>query len=1036
MRARFWLPTLLVGFMFFAGLPATYSLIVQSSSATESPEQSSGRASARVQQFPIPGPMRSFLRMAGISQHTPAEEILPALSWNVSTLGFELSDRPTEFLVLLRRYVVQARELSALAGGSEVIRVSNCDEARPLLRILGYRVLGQCGEAGASLLTSDAERAFLTVDSGFPLTDLEQTLSGGKAFEYSYPANPVPVLFSEDDWTTASSRNHVENSRDLLETILNDHSVARLYWAISKMDPRTGQYLQQNIGIRKLLSYAAQLDFYGSHIHIRDGRVVVPGGQSADRAWEELSGANPSMPSDFIPRLLLKDKGWLAAYFDVLSMVNQRQQNAFAEPQRLKRFYTALRPSDRGNNAARGVFRPSPWLLLLVSRVDWDQNGQPWTPGGIEVWREILKSDKSHATRDWAKRHNAKNPDELLECMFAFSRRDEAAGALQAYITLGDLDRRRPSDRRLSPETVRLMSEKFAEYSDQYKVFSEFPELSDASIKLFIETASQVSKSPSSFRGNALGIMQANIGLWQILARQGQISRADMDDSWQRVLKPFSHVRSGSQLYDAGRTSLAELSRAATSNPSLSQDETIELLAGPRQNTAAGKQIHNEMADRIRSVLNGQRLVSLDTLTALGVGLKAKGEGASTPQYLLDLANELHDFEMPQPMFSSSERAEWAARVYNTRHTDLEMRSSVGEILKSTKASRSQVEDARGQLVPFFRDTLVGLNYAYYEPPGSQALHNNPLFVRSHDFAGETVEGINTIWQAPQLYGVGYPAGGGAHLVGSLADLPYVLSDLEQDFIAPKNIQALIWRELVPSILTSAVLSRWWNVSPNEMHAVTLYQKEGEELLSASTNDEELRNKLMIVLSDRMLPRRLEQIELRIKSGNVPEMLPTLMPADTFYLAEEFERRYPNESAVHSVSAKELATLHRLHPEDVNWKRLSQDFGVPHPTLAQTYGRELLNVPPLPAFSGYASRLLGESWDSSNLYWARLADETGHAPIELNILVPEFTLHMVERIFATDFEDWPAILRAMRETGEEFRNKKVASLTETPAQRQ
>jgi len=31
------------------------------------------------------------------------------------------------------------------------------------------------------------------------------------------------------------------------------------------------------------------------------------------------------------------------------------------------------------------------------------------------------------------------------------------------------------------------------------------------------------------------------------------------------------------------------------------------------------------------------------------------------------------------------------------------------------------------------------------------------------------------------------------------------------------------------------------------------------------------------------------------------------------------------------------------------------------------------------------------------------------------------TRHMVEKIFATDFEDWPALLRAMHETGEDFR---------------
>ncbi len=55
------------------------------------------------------------------------------------------------------------------------------------------------------------------------------------------------------------------------------------------------------------------------------------------------------------------------------------------------------------------------------------------------------------------------------------------------------------------------------------------------------------------------------------------------------------------------------------------------------------------------------------------------------------------------------------------------------------------MEEARGQLASFFRDTLVGLNYAYYEPPGAQALHNNPLFVRSHDFSAETVGGIDRL---------------------------------------------------------------------------------------------------------------------------------------------------------------------------------------------------------------------------------------------------------------------------------------------------
>jgi hypothetical protein len=121
-----------------------------------------------------------------------------------------------------------------------------------------------------------------------------------------------------------------------------------------------------------------------------------------------------------------------------------------------------------------------------------------------------------------------------------------------------------------------------------------------------------------------------------------------------------------------------------------------------------------------------------------------------------------------------------------------------------------------------------------------------------------------------------------------------------------------------------------------------------------------------------------------------------------------------------------LASLSARFPRELGWDRLSQDFGVPHPALAQSYARELLNVKPFPAFEGYSSRLLAESWDSSNLYWARLADEMGYSPIMLNRMVPELTHRMVEKIFATDFEDWPAVLRALRETGDEFRSGKLA----------
>jgi hypothetical protein len=976
----------------------------------------------------IPGPLRSFLRMAGISQKIAPDEVLPLLAHNIFAQGYEGSrdgGRPTEFLILLSRYVHQARELSVLVASDQSIHVSNCEEAKPLLHVLGYRVRQDCGKSSTSLVTDDPEKAFLTIDSGFPLPELEQTLQGGKPFVYPFPSSRVPVIFTEKDWTVLSKDSR--NSGDLVEALLRNPVVARLYWALARNDAETRAALQQSVGLGRLLPLAADLDFYGSHICIRSGRVIVPGGADAGAAWKELVGVSPETPSEFVPSLLAKDNGWLAAYFDALSRVGQAQQAHFTEA-RLRRFYVAFRGQAISPDAARPAFRPAPALLVLVTRMQWQPNGEPYVPGNLEIWKEILrqKSD-SKIVHEWGKRSSHLNsPEHLAEAMFGLCRVETETGPLQIYLMLSELDSRRTPESRISPQTALLLASNFTEFSNQYLIFSEFPELTDASMTQFLNIADSLGKIPNhTLRGNAMGIFQANVGMWQILARQGQIESAALNESWQKVIQPFAKIASSPQLFDAGRDSLSALLLVASGKGNASQDEIIDLLAGPRQSSPDGRRMHDEIANEMRSVLDGQRLVSLDTILNLGAGLDAVAHGTEKGEDLIPLAGELREFEMPRPIFSSGERTQWATGVYNNRHTELQMRTDLTRAIKS--GSREQLTEARGQLCPFFRDTLVGLNYAYYEPPGAQIMHNNPLFVRSHDFSGDTVTGVEHLWQAPQLFGEGSPAGGGAHLVGSLADLPYVLAQVEQDFIAPENVQALIWRELVPGLLINATLPRWWSVSQTELHAVALYQRSGEELLIVSARDPQVRIKVMGILSERMDPETAERVERALVEGRPTDANPEITPADTFYLAAEFRRRFPGGSDSLGTANQELDSLCRRYPAEVSWERLSQDFGVPHPILAQSYARELLNLKPFPAFEGYSSRLLAESWDSSNLYWARLADEKGYAPVMLNVLVPELTHRMVAKIFASDFEDWPAMLRAMRETGEEFRQGKVAS---------
>lgn len=969
----------------------------------------------------IPGPLRSFLRMAGISQEVTPEEVLPLLARNVSLHGYEVGAE-TEYLVLLRRYVEFARDLRQLAGNGNTIHVDSCADASRLIEILGYQFGAACGEKNTYVVTANAERAFLTTDSGFPLTALEDALEQHKPFAYAFPATEVPVLFRAGDWIGASYWRH-KGQTTLIDVMLHDPDMDRLYWALSKQDEETREALRQGHGLRAWMPYATALEFYGSQISVHSGRVELPGGAPAEHAWQELVGASPSSPGEFVEHLCARDHGWMAAYFDAIARVNREQQAHLTQGTRLRQLYDVYRRAGNNALATRGVFPRNGDLLVLFTRLRWQPDGSLYIPGSLGVWKDILTQDYSpRLIRDWVKYARGwDSPEQLLMTLVACSGFPAEAGPLQLYLTLTAIDGARPADGRLADGTVRLLAGKFAQFHSWYLAFAEFPVLNDTSATQFLKAAEfSTGISSPTLRSNALGALQANVGLWEILARQHEIPDSKINSSWQGMVAPFIGAPSSVQVFAAAHTSLRSTLEAASGQQNLSQDQIIELLAGPPQQGDAGKRAHAEIAERIRAVLDDQRLASLDTLFGLYDGLDAMAHGSAAKDDLLPLAGSLHDFEMPRAIFTSGEKAAWAPQIYTSRHAELQVRTDLTRVIQS--ANPQALEAARGQLTPFLRDTLVGLNYAWYEPPGAQVLHNNPLFVRSHDFSATSILGYGQIWDPPTLVGIGVTAGGGAYLIGSLANLPYALATAEEDFIAPENVQALIWQAAGPAILVDAVQPRWWNVSPVELHAATLYQRMGEELLTDATGNAELRGKVEEILDDLMGPRRLETTEQALlRPADIAALMPQITPSEKFCLASEFRRLYPANAAKWGKASQELDDLARNNPSETDAARLSKDFGVPHPVLEQTNALAILNVKPLPAYSGEDYELIGESWESSNLYWARMADEMGYSPASLNLLIPELSRHMIAKIFATDLEDWPAILRAMEQTGDEFR---------------
>jgi hypothetical protein len=63
------------------------------------------------------------------------------------------------------------------------------------------------------------------------------------------------------------------------------------------------------------------------------------------------------------------------------------------------------------------------------------------------------------------------------------------------------------------------------------------------------------------------------------------------------------------------------------------------------------------------------------------------------------------------------------------------------------------------------------------------------------------------------------------------------------------------------------------------------------------------------------------------------------------------------------------------------------------------------------------------------LYWAEVGDEIGVKPAQMNVLVPDWTQKVVERIFASHLEDWPALLKSLRSVGDDIRTQSTKAIT-------
>jgi hypothetical protein len=160
-------------------------------------------------------------------------------------------------------------------------------------------------------------------------------------------------------------------------------------------------------------------------------------------------------------------------------------------------------------------------------------------------------------------------------------------------------------------------------------------------------------------------------------------------------------------------------------------------------------------------------------------------------------------------------------------------------------------------------------------------------------------------------------------------------------------------------------------------------------------------------------PGALEALQDRLQNGDYKNAAASIPTVALYALAND--RKLTALSP--DIYSQEIAAMAAEGNADLSQGAIARTFGTPKPTLTHSLQPNLLYLRTFPALMGYSSRILAESWESNNLFYAMLADQTGVPVGQLDAYIPEWNRATIENIFATHLEDWPALLRSLHTVG-------------------
>jgi hypothetical protein len=380
-----------------------------------------GAAGATSEEIPIPGGRAALVQAAGIREVPDRARFVAEITRLTSEAPLRDRQRAAALGNRLRAHLLAAARLQRAFAAAQVDGAVSLTVARDgagrrqlgeLLGVVGLRLRDRRGVY--SIESTDniaaADRLQQLANFGIHVDDLNVMITRGEAITFGLPVDTVPLPLSAALWSEVILERKVP-ANELLAAILGDDRATLLCYGLAGLDDPTLEYLAANPPVlRTLYERAAVFAAFGSHLVVRDGRVVTPGevhGEQARIIWEDLVEARATDPGRFIASLFERRAGRLAYLYDLAAELDPARaafvlhlwiQDPALSIERNRALVEALSSAyQEWPSTERPFVRPLHEFGSLVMSIAVNPDGSPRHPSWRWLWELAFESQDLQA---------------------------------------------------------------------------------------------------------------------------------------------------------------------------------------------------------------------------------------------------------------------------------------------------------------------------------------------------------------------------------------------------------------------------------------------------------------------------------------------------------------------------------------------------------------------------------------------------------------------------------------------------------------